>query len=177
MHTEHNGMQFSRLFGPSEVLCQVESADRNEVILELLKKLAFEKGIGNVDHAYRAVLERENDIPSIIGPHIAMPHARLDAIEKITVGVATSKKGIAYIQPNDNPIKLMILILAPKMAPGAYLQAISSLAKICQDPSTADIVSELKSPKDVWQFFEGGGMVLPDHLHTRDIMDPVTVKL
>ncbi len=71
----------------------------------------------------------------------------------------------------------MVLTLAPKAAPGAYLQAISSLARICQDPSTPDIVASLPTAEQVWAFFDKGGMVLPDHLRAADVMDPVQVKL
>ena len=74
-------------------------------------------------------------------------------------------------------VKLIVLTLAPKATPGAYLQAISSLAMICQDPSTADIVASLPTAEQVWAFFDKGGMVLPDHLRAADVMDPVQVKL
>jgi CBS domain-containing protein len=109
---------------------------------------------------------------------MAMPHARLEAIDQIIVGVATSKTGIVYDknQP-DKLIKLIILTLVAKDAPGAYLQAISCVGKICQDPATADIVAALGTRERVWGFFDKGGVVLPDHLQARDIMDPVEAKL
>ncbi|MHC4648468.1 MAG: CBS domain-containing protein, partial [Planctomycetota bacterium] len=107
-----------------------------------------------------------------------MPHARLEAIDNIVVAIATSKKGIVYDRRStDNPIKLIILTLAPKATPGAYLQAISSLAKICQDPSTAEAVADMPDAEKVWNFFEQGGLALPDHLRACDIMEPVTVRL
>ena len=106
-----------------------------------------------------------------------MPHARLTAIDQIVVGIATSKNGIQYAGSTGMPVKLIILTLAPKAAPGAYLQAMSSLAKICQEPNTADIVAELATPEKVWDFFDKGGAVLTEHLRACDIMSPVTVKL
>lgn len=175
--TSNNGIHFSSLFAPSHIICQSEETDRDKILHELLRLLAYERGIGNVEHAYEAVLERENEAPSIIGPHIAVPHARLEGIDEIVVGVATSATGISYAKTVAEPIKMMILILAPKTAPGVYLQALSSLAKICQDPTTAEVVSELKSAKEVWRFFEQGGIVLPDHVLARDIMDPVQLSL
>jgi PTS system nitrogen regulatory IIA component len=177
MPESSSAIQFSSLFGPSQVICQTEHTDRDTILMELLHLLAYEQGIGNVQEAYRAVLERENDIPTIIGPGIAVPHARLPNIDKIVVGVATSNKGIAYARNIDNPIKLIILTLAPKASPGAYLQAISSLAKICLDPATADVVAELSTPEKVWSFFDRGGIVLPNYVRSCDIMEPVKVKL
>jgi len=172
-----NGAQFSSLLEPSQIICQTELSDRDGIFMKLLRLLAYEKGIGNVDEAYRALLERESQAPTIVGPGIAIPHARLEAIENVVVGMATSQKGIVYAKSNDNPIKLIILILAPKAAPGAYLQTLSSLVKICQEPTTADVVADLSSAKKVWKFFDRGGLVLPDHVRVRDIMDTVDVKL
>jgi PTS system nitrogen regulatory IIA component len=170
-------IQFSSLFGPSQVICRTEHTDRDTILRELLRILAYEQGIGNVQEAYEAVLERENDIPTIVGPGIAMPHARLPNIDKIVVGIATSQKGIVYAGNIDNPIKLIILTLAPKASPAAYLQAVSSLAKICQDPTTADVVAQLSTPEKVWSFFNRGGIVLPSYVRACDIMKPVKVKL
>jgi CBS domain-containing protein len=178
MVTEKSYIQFSSLFSPAEVICQTEETDRDKILLDLLRSLAYERDIGNVDDAYEAVLVRENDMPSIVAPGMAMPHARLDTIEEIVVAVATSRAGIVYDPKRpDSRVKLIVLTLAPKEAPGAYLQAISCLAQICLDPSTADVVASLPTPEQVWAFFDKGGMALPDHLRARDVMDPVQERL
>ena len=176
-NNNNNGIQFSSLFTSDDVICQTESTDRDAILMEMLRLLAYEHGIGNVDQAYTSLLARENEVPSVIGPGIAIPHVRLEGIDKIVVGVVTSANGIVYPGKEDNPIKLLILILAPKASPGAYIQTLSSLSKICQDPETAGTVSELKTGKDVWKYFDRGSMVLPDHVRACDIMDPVKIKL
>jgi PTS system nitrogen regulatory IIA component len=178
MTVEKNHVHFSSLFRPSEVICQTEETDRDKLLLNMLRLLAYQRGIGNVDEAFKAVIDRENDLPTIVAPGMAMPHARLEALDEIVVAVATSRDGVVYDkrQP-DNRAKLIVLTLAPKATPGAYLQAISSLAKVCHDPSTAEIVSSLSTPEQVWSFFEKGGMVLPEHLLARDVMDAVQVQL
>ncbi len=178
MTIEKNHTQFSSLFSSAEVICQTDEKDRDRVLHDLLKLLAYQRGIGNVGEAYQAVLERENDMPTIVAPGMAMPHARLEVIGKLVVGVATSREGIVYDpRKPDSLVKLVVLTLAPKAAPGAYLQAISSLARICQDPSTPDVVASLSTAEQVWSFFDKGGMLLPDHLRAKDVMDPVQVEL
>ena len=176
-NNNNNGIQFSSLFTSAEVICQTESIDRDSILMDMLRLLGYQHGIGNVDKAYEALLKRENEVASIIGPGIAIPHVRLESLDSIVVGIVTSKKGITYSKDSDNPIKLLILILAPKDSPGAYLQTLSSLAKVCQDSTTANVVSEISEPEDVWKFFDRGGMVLPDHVRACDIMDHVKVKL
>ena len=177
MAAKNNSIRFSSLFTPAHVICQTELTERDPLLMEMLHRLAMVKGIGNVEEAYNALIERENEIPTVVGPGIAMPHVRLSAIDQIIVGIATSKKGIEYALNIDTPVKLIILTLSPKAAPGAYLQAMSSLAQICGDPTTADIVALLSTPEEVWHFFDRGGTVLSEHLRACDIMSPVTVKL
>jgi PTS system nitrogen regulatory IIA component len=173
----NNNVHFSSLFTPEHIICQTELTDRDAILSELLSRLAMVKGIGNVEEAYNAVIERENEIPTVVGPGIAMPHARLEAVNQITVGIATSKEGINYATTVKGNVKLIILTLVPKTAPGAYLQAMSSLAKICQDPETANTVAKIEKAEDVWRFFDRGGIILSEYLHACDIMAPVTVKL
>ena len=172
-----NGVQFSSLFGPGHVICQTKETSRDKVLLDLLRQLAYERGIGNVEHAYEEVLKRENETASLLGPGIAVPHVRLDSIDSIVVGIATSVPGIDYGPTVAEPVKLMVLILAPKTAPGAYLQALSSLAKICQDPGAAETVAERGTAEDVWRFFDRGRVTLPAHVLARDVMDPVEIAL
>lgn len=47
----NNCIQFSSLFTSAEVICQTDSTDRDALIIEMLRLLAYEKGIGNVDEA------------------------------------------------------------------------------------------------------------------------------
>ncbi len=178
MATEKSYIQFSSLFSPAEVLCQTEEKDRDKILLDLLECLAHKHGIGATEEAFQAVLARENDLPTIVAPGMAMPHARLDALNETVVAMATSREGVTYDpgQPNSR-VKLIVLTLAPKATPGAYLQAISCLATICRNPSTADVVASLPTAEQVWAFFDKGGMVLPDHLRACDVMDPVPARL
>jgi PTS system nitrogen regulatory IIA component len=173
----NNSVRFSSLFTPEHIICQTESTDRDAILSELLGRLSIVEGIGNVAEAYNTVIERENEIPTVVGPGIAMPHARLEAVNQIIVGIATSKEGINYAATLKGNVKLIILTLVPKTAPGAYLQAMSSLAKICQDPDTANTVAQFEKTEEVWRFFDRGGVVLSEYLRACDIMTPVTVKL
>lgn len=177
MATEKESISFSSFFSPAEVICQIQETDRDKALLDLLRLVAAQHGIGNVEEAHAAVLERENDLPTVVAPGLAMPHARLDTIDEIVVAVATSRTGIVYDPAKpDNRVKLIVLTLAPKAAPGAYLQALGCLARICQDPSTADVVAGFATPDEVWAFFDQGGLVRPDRLYGGKVIDPAQVK-
>ena len=163
MATEKDSIRFSALFSPAEVICQTRETERDKALLEMLRRLARRRAIGDVEEVYEAVLARENDLPTVVAPGMAMPHAKLEGIDDLLVAVTTSRDGIVYdANQSDNRVKLIVLTLAPKTAQEAYLQAISGLARICRDPSTAEAVAALTTPEQVWAFFDKGGATRPD---------------
>jgi nitrogen PTS system EIIA component len=158
MATEKDSIPFSSLFSPADVICQTGETDRDEILLKMLHQLSQRHNIGNIEDAYEAVLAREKDLATVVGPGLALPHARLDTIDEIVMAMATSRKGIVFDpHKSDNPVKLIVLTLSPKSAPGAYLQTLSCVARICQDASTADVVADFPTPQQVWEFFDQGG--------------------
>jgi PTS system nitrogen regulatory IIA component len=157
MATEKDSIRFSALFSPADVICQTRETERDKALWEMLRRLAGRHELGDIEKVYEMVLARENDLPTVVAPGMAMPHAKLDEIDEVLVAITTCQEGIVYDpQQSDNPVKLIVLTLAPKTAPEAYLQTIGCVAKICRDPSTADTVAGLPTPEQVWAFFDQG---------------------
>lgn len=167
---------FSSFFSPADILCKVDEEDRNEVIKQILKTLAYNRGIGNVDEVFNEVLKREEAFSTVIGKGIAMPHARLDNIDDIIVGIATSKKGIVFNKENQ-VVNLIVLILTPKDQPSLYLQVLSSLTKALSEESIIPTLAELNNSEDLWKFFNRKNLNLPDYICAGDIMQPAPVAL
>jgi len=169
-------VKFISLLTEDQVLCHTSITRRDELLHEMLKVLAYQRGIGNVEEAYAAVMEREKAASTVLAPGIAVPHARLEALDSLAVAVATSQQGVDF-GDDSGPVKLIILVLAPKANPALYLQAVSSLAGICADPATAQTVATLETARDVWRFFDREGLVLPDYICAADIMNRNVVHL
>lgn len=168
-------VSFSSLFNPSQVLCNIESDQRDLAIMELLRKLAYEHGVGNVSEVFEEVIKREKEMSTVITEGIALPHARIASVSELVVGVATSISGIEWT--DNSKVNVIILLLIPKEQPGLYLQAISALASICNVTDSATQISNLTSSEDLWRYFDRGGIVLPDYICAGDVMRDVDVKL
>lgn len=166
-----NGTDLASLFTPRDVLCQTDITERDVIIKKLLETLAYNHGIGDVEVALDLVLERELKMSTVIAQGVAVPHARLDAINNVLIGVATSLAGIKFDDTQDGIVHLIILILAPKDQPGAYLQVLSSISKMLNEPNIARQIAEIESPEELWRFFDRGGLILPRYVCAGDIMN------
>lgn len=166
-----NGGEFASFFTEEEILCQTPITDRDELLMEMLKRLAYNRGVGNVPSVYRSVQEREAVGATVISEGIAIPHARIEGIQTPVVAVASSVPGIRF--QHDAPlVHLVLLVLVPKDQPAVYLQIIAALGRILQDPQAAQTAAQLATPKDLAKFFQRGGMVLPDYVCAADVMVP-----
>jgi len=85
-------IKFSSLLSRSQIICALPSGSRDEAIMTLLKRLDHECGVGNVEEALEAIIAREESHPTVINTGIALPHARLDAVRELVVGIGTSRE-------------------------------------------------------------------------------------
>ncbi len=169
-------LSLTSFFSADDILIHQEEVSRNQVIRLLLAHLANGHGIMEVDAYYNAIIERENASDTVVSNGIAIPHARLDDLQRPYVGVATSAQGIQFTE-DQPPVHLILLVLIPRDQPGLYLQILRALANILRDRDAAKSVSQMKTPDEVMRFFERGGMVLPDYVCAADIMSDEFIAL
>jgi mannitol/fructose-specific phosphotransferase system IIA component (Ntr-type)/CBS domain-containing protein len=177
MTNGNSRFDLSDFFSETDILCHTPLTERDAVLLELLRLLAINHGIGNVQTAFDAVLAREQSQSTLLAPGLAMPHARLDGLARPFIAIATSPAGIRF--PDHNTlVHLLLLVLVPKDQPALYLQILRATAGIAQKPDTPAMVAALPTATEVRRFFASGGMVLPPHVCAGDIMavDPVTLR-
>jgi PTS system nitrogen regulatory IIA component len=163
------GLALTSFFSADDILIHQEGVSRNQAIRLLLAHLAEGHSLVEIDAYYNAIIERENTSDTVVSNGIAIPHARIEELQRPYVGVATSERGIVFVE-NEPPVYLILLVLIPRDQPGLYLQILRALANVLRDKDAAQTVSQLKAPEDVMRFFERGGMVLPDYVCAADIM-------
>ncbi len=167
-------IRLTALFKPEDIIHRTQAQTSQEVVRELLERLALRYGIGNVETAMQGVMEvmEKGDIQ--LGSGLAIPHARLENLSQLRIAVATSDQGIQF---GDKLSHLIILILIPTDMPGAYMQTLQGIAQVFEKETSVPRVVSLNSPLAVWQFFDAGGHRLPDHLQAKHIMTKVSVSL
>jgi PTS system nitrogen regulatory IIA component len=162
-------LTLTSFFSADDILIHQENLMRNEVIRHLLLHVANGHGLTDAEPYYEAIIERENANDTVVANGIAIPHARLDNLDRPYLGVATSAGGIEFSE-EEPPVHLILLVLIPRDQPGLYLQILRALASILRDRDAARAVSQLTTQEEVMRFFERGGMVLPDYVCAADIM-------
>ena len=75
------------------------------------------------------LMEREKLGTTALGDGIAIPHARLDDVDRLLVSFARSREGIDFDSVDGQPTHLFFLLVAPSREGSAHLLTLARLSR------------------------------------------------
>lgn len=94
---------------------------------------------------YKEVLEREKIGTTGIGMGVAIPHARTEAIKDIVVSVGLLKEAVDFNSLDEEKVKIIILVGAPKNESKKYLELLSLLSKTFRNKKIRESILESRT--------------------------------
>ena len=76
-----------------------------------------------------ALQERENLGPTGVGQGIALPHARLDGLERVVGGFIRLERAVDFESVDRQPVDLVFALLAPEDAGVEHLKALALVSR------------------------------------------------
>lgn len=125
-------MDLGDILGPSNILPEMQAADRWQAIDELIGTLVAS---GKIQPQHReaiaaVVKKRETSMSTGIGFGIGIPHASTDLIPEVVAALGRSKKGMNFDALDNQPVNLVMLFLVPQGQFQKHLHTLASIAKI-----------------------------------------------
>lgn len=101
------------------------------------------------------IIEREFINSSGISDHIAIPHARTDAVKSFVIAFGRSSDGIDFYSLDNKPAKLIFLMGTPRQkGKNKYLAILAHLTKFLQKEAFRQALFEASSAKEVIKQFK-----------------------
>lgn len=125
-----------------------ETLSKDELLKEMVNSIAKVKTIDG-EKFYKQILEREKAGTTGIGMGIAVPHARTESLNEIVVSIALLKKPLDFNSLDDEKVKLVILVGAPKNPCKKYLELLSDIARVFRNKSNRDSVFIAKNKEEL----------------------------
>jgi CBS domain containing-hemolysin-like protein/mannitol/fructose-specific phosphotransferase system IIA component (Ntr-type) len=127
----------------------LKAAGRHEAINEILTGLYSAKPVFNKDEALAAIMKREANFSTALGHQTAFPHARLPGLSAPLLAVGINRGGIHFPSPDNQPVKVIFLILTPFNDPTSQLLILSKLSGLISNPTLRKRLLSAKTPKDL----------------------------
>ena len=135
-------------------ISELKASNREDVLKEMVDFLATKEKISNTTLIYDLVKKREDLGSTSIGDGIAIPHCRSIAVEKLTVLCALKSKGLAFKSPDNKPVKLFFLVVAPPQDIN-YLVFLGKLVEILTDKKVKKELFAIASFQEFTELISG----------------------
>lgn len=143
-------MNLLDLISPRCIKAPLESANKQDVLAELLDLLVSVKSLPYRDTIFEALVEREEVGSTGIGHGVALPHAKCAEVKEIYIACGVSPQGVDFEALDREPAHIFFLILAPRNAPGQHLKVMAILTRFLSHASTRE---ELMNAKDADEIY------------------------
>lgn len=103
---------------------------KTEWIAQLVKRLACAYGLTDEEGILAAVLERETVQSTDIGHGVALPHAKIDRVERTLVALGIATEGVDFGSAGAEPVYCAFLVVSPKSQPSSHVQALAAITRV-----------------------------------------------
>ena len=137
-------MQLSDLLGPNTVKVIGGCTSKKRLFHDLGAVAETAYGL-NAGEVVDALIEREGLGPTGVGNGIALPHARIKGIDKVSGIFLRLEKPLDFDAVDRQPVDLVFCLLAPEEAGVEHLKA---LALVSRNMRNSDICAKLRANAD-----------------------------
>src|SRR5262245_58818369 len=133
-------MDLSDLIEASAILPALKANSKKQLLQVLSEKAAGITGLSERE-IFDTILQRERLGSTGVGKGIAIPHGKLAGVKRITGVFARLDTPVDFEAPDDLPVDLGVLRLAPEGAGADHLKALSRIARALRDAETVAKIS------------------------------------
>ena len=99
----------------------------------------------DVDVALEGLVEREAAGSTGVGEGVAIPHARLDGLDRVRAVLVRLDTPVAFDALDDKPVDLLVALFAPREANAAHLRALARVARMMRQPEMRAALRQARS--------------------------------
>lgn len=100
-----------------------------------------------------ALLEREALGSTGLGSGVAVPHARLEGVERVTGVFVRLDTPVAYGAVDDRPVDLMFALFAPPRAGAEHLRALAAVSRALRSAEVREQLRQARTPDAIRAMF------------------------
>ena len=130
-------MEIADILTPQSIVPKLSATSKKQVLQELAKRAATVTGLKD-RFIFDALLQRERLGTTGVGHGIAIPHGKLEGIDKLFGLFARLEKPVDFDAIDEQPVDLLFLLLAPEMAGADHLKALARVSRLLRNRTICD---------------------------------------
>ncbi len=143
-------MNVSDFLAPAAVMTDVAAADKRQLLQELAHKAASMMPVSS-DRVLSELVKREELGSTAMGGGMAIPHARMQQVDKPLGLLVRLKRPIDFDAVDSKPVDIVFLLLLPETPGGEPLGALASISRKLRDPAIAAAVRGARDRAEIYR--------------------------
>jgi len=149
-------MLLSNNFKKNNIIIKSGAKDRWSLLEEMIELSIRNKEIQKEDKesVLKALVEREKSMSTGIGNGVAIPHCTTGKVHEISIIMGISERGIDFKAIDNNPVRIIILILVPKNKLTQHIKTLANIAKMMSDEQLREKILSLKTADSLFKLLK-----------------------
>lgn len=142
-------MDISSILSEDMVFPCVEVENKRGLFQEAAKILA-KAGKLDENRIFEALWERENLGSTGYGDGVAVPHARLDGLKKVSAAFIRLRKSIDFDAADGKKTDLFAVLISPEKSGEDHLQALSLFSRVLKKSEDCQKIRKAKTAHEIY---------------------------
>ncbi|MBN1291427.1 MAG: PTS sugar transporter subunit IIA [Candidatus Latescibacteria bacterium] len=140
---------------PESISVRKDISDKEAVLNEVVRLAHMNHNLSGVkkDKILDGLKRREELGSTGFGGGIAIPHCRLKGISDFVMGIVTVSEGVDFDSMDDEPVKLIVFVIAPEEEANAYIKLLAAISQTLRIPGVVDEIVSQHTPETVRESF------------------------
>jgi len=149
-------MKLSDLIVTDATIPELQAADRNGVVREMVSALAPYIDLSEEEAALvsKAVIQRENQGSTGFGKGVAVPHVKHSAVKRIAATIARSSTGVDFAALDRAPVYIVVLLLSPPDNPDQHLASMENIFRHLQRDNFRRFLRQSSSKEEIIELIQ-----------------------
>jgi PTS system nitrogen regulatory IIA component len=144
-------MRLEEYLQPAFVLGELAAESKADVLAELVAPIKASLPGFDAKQAHQVLLDRENLGTTGIGDGVAIPHGKMENLEKIVIVVGRSLKGVNFDALDFKPCRIFFVVLAPEHVAGLHLRILAHISRLLSDESFRRAFMDAEDEAALWR--------------------------
>ena len=126
-------MKFEEIFRDTDFVDGLDAGSKRQVLTAVSSAFAEKRGT-DAKSVFDVLHERERLGSTAIGGGIAIPHTKVPNLDQMVGLVVRLETPVDFDAPDDEPVDLVVTLLAPDTGSAEHLRVLARLARALRNP-------------------------------------------
>lgn len=144
-------LTIDNILAPELTLCKVPASSKKRVLEFIAERIHFQDEILSDTQIFNNLVSRERLGSTGIGEGIAIPHCRLEGLDRVIGVLMTLEEPVDFDAIDNQPVDLVFALIVPKEATSEHLELLSQLAERFNDSTFCARLRQCEDPASLYQ--------------------------